>query len=141
VRPIGLVAALIGIAAAIHADPPPALIGSTEDGRLLLFRADNPEATRTVHPSGLSGRLVGIDLRPADDFQQGHLPGARSIPIRELRRRGGLLPRGRVILYCACPKEELEAAYRFLTDLGLEQVEGLEGGFPGWVSRGYPLER
>ena len=68
-RSSGLVVALIGIAAAVHADPPPALIGSTEDGRLLIFRADNPEATRTVHPSGLSGRLVGIDLRPAD----GHL--------------------------------------------------------------------
>ena len=65
-RSSGLVVALIAIAAAVHADPPPALIGSTEDGRLLLFRADHPEVTRTIHPSGLSGRLVGIDLRPAD---------------------------------------------------------------------------
>jgi Domain of unknown function (DUF4394) len=66
VRSRRLVVALLALAAAAHADPPPALIGSTEDGRLVLFRADHPEATRTVAPSGLSGRLVGIDLRPAD---------------------------------------------------------------------------
>jgi uncharacterized protein DUF4394 len=62
----GLVVALVAIAATVHADPPPALIASTEDGRLLLFRADRPEAARSLRPSGLSGRLVGIDWRPAD---------------------------------------------------------------------------
>src|SRR5207253_965158 len=59
------------IVATARADPPPALIGSTEDGRLVLFRADRPEAAHTVRPAGLSGRLVGIDTRPAD----GHLYG------------------------------------------------------------------
>ncbi|TMA61827.1 MAG: DUF4394 domain-containing protein [Deltaproteobacteria bacterium] len=71
VRSSGLAVALVAIAATVRADPPPALIGSTEDGRLLLFQADRPEAARTVRPSGLSGRLVGIDSRPAD----GHLYG------------------------------------------------------------------
>src|SRR5262245_2229954 len=42
-------------------------------------------------------RPVVVDLRPADDFLQGRLPGARSIPIRELRRRAGYLPPGRVV--------------------------------------------
>jgi ArsR family transcriptional regulator len=86
------------------------------------------------------GRPLLIDLRPTDDFRQGRLPGARSIPIRELRRRAGYLPPGRIILYCACPKDELEAAYRYLADLGLQEIQGLEDGFPGWAQRGYPLE-
>ena len=125
--PAVLLVALAGPAVAAHGSPTgPMPVISVPDLKAYLDRG---------------GRPMIIDLRPADDFHQGHLPGARSIPIRELRRRGGLLPRGRVILYCACPKEELEAAYRFLTDLGLEQVEGLAEGFPGWVSRGYPLER
>ena len=66
-----LLVALVAIAVTVRADPPPALIGSTEDGRLLLFQADHPEAAHTVRPSGLSGRLIGIDSRPAD----GHLYG------------------------------------------------------------------
>ena len=70
-RSTDLVVALVAIVATARADPPPALIGSTEDGRLVLFRADRPEAAHTVRPAGLSGRLVGIDTRPAD----GHLYG------------------------------------------------------------------
>jgi hypothetical protein len=66
VRSSGVVVLLVAIAAAVHADAPPALVASTEDGRLLLFRADHPETARTVQTSGLSGRLVGVDRRPAD---------------------------------------------------------------------------
>jgi hypothetical protein len=66
VTPRALVLVLVAIARTVHADPPTALVASTEDGRLLLFRTDRPEAARTVRPSGLSGRLVGIDWRPAD---------------------------------------------------------------------------
>ena len=65
-RRSGLVVALVAIVATVSAGPPPALVGSTEDGRLLLFQADHPEAARVVRPSGLSGRLLGIDRRPAD---------------------------------------------------------------------------
>lgn len=61
-----LLVALLAIAATVQAGPLPALVGSTEDGRLLAFHADHPEAARTIQPSGLSGRLVGLDWRPAD---------------------------------------------------------------------------
>jgi rhodanese-related sulfurtransferase len=86
-------------------------------------------------------RPVLVDLRPAEEFRQGRLPGARSIPIRELRRRYREIPRGPVVLYCDCPREELEAAYRLLAGQGADQVQGLEEPFARWVARGYPLER
>lgn len=87
-------------------------------------------------------RLVFIDLRPSEDFGQGRLPGARSVPIRELRRRYAEVPRtGHVILYCACPAEEVQAAYRFLRDQGYRNLSIMEDGFPAWVKRGYPLDR
>ncbi len=86
-------------------------------------------------------RPLLIDLRPAEAFRQGHLPGARSIPLAELRRRHVEIPRGRVILYCDCLREELDAAYRFLADHGAERVHALAEGFAGWLGRGYPLER
>jgi rhodanese-related sulfurtransferase len=86
-------------------------------------------------------RPLLVDLRPAEAYRQGHLPGARSLPIRELRRRYAELPRGPVVLYCDCPREELDAAYRFLVDRGVEDVRGLDEPFAAWVARGYPVAR
>ncbi|HEV8310747.1 MAG TPA: rhodanese-like domain-containing protein [Methylomirabilota bacterium] len=82
-----------------------------------------------------------VDLRPAAEYQKGHLPGARSIPVGELRRRFHEIPRGRVILYCACSGEDAQAAAQLLRDRGIADVSVLGEGFPGWVARGYPLER
>jgi ArsR family transcriptional regulator len=91
---------------------------------------------------GTGQPVVLIDLRPGEGFRQGHLPGARSVPFAELRRRYGEIPStGAVILYCACPPEELAAAYRFLSGEGYRNVRVLEEGFPGWVRRGYALEQ
>ena len=86
--------------------------------------------------------VVLIDLRSEEGFRQGHLPGARSVPFTQLRRRYGEIPStGAVILYCACPPEELAAAYRFLSGEGYRNVRVLKDGFPGWMRRGYALER
>lgn len=86
--------------------------------------------------------LIFVDLRPAEDFKRERLRAARSVPLLELRRRYAEVPRtGRVILYCACPPEEVQAAYQFLRDQGYRNISVLQEGFPGWVRRGYPVER
>lgn len=46
-----------------------------------------------------------------------------------------------MILYCACPLYEVQAAYQFLRDQGYRNISVMEEGFPGWVKLGYPLER
>ncbi len=87
-------------------------------------------------------RPIFIDLRPNDEFKKGRLPGARPIPLLELRRRYPEIPRiGRVVLYCACPSEEIQAAYQFLRDQGYRNISVMEEGFTGWAKRGYPVER
>jgi len=86
-------------------------------------------------------RPLIIDLRPAEEYQAGRLPRARSIPLTQLRRRAQEIPRGRTILYCSCAREELDAAYRYLLDRGIEMIEGLTDGFAGWAGRGYPVEK
>src|SRR5687767_13510930 len=46
-------------------------------------------------------KIFFVDLRAVNEFQTTHLPGARSIPITELQKRYGEIPKsGRVILYC-----------------------------------------
>ena len=87
-------------------------------------------------------RPIFVDLRPAEEFKKGRLPGARSIPQPDLPWRYAEIPRaGRVILYCACPSGEILATYQFLRDQGYRNISVMADGFPGWVKRGYPLER
>lgn len=51
-----------------------------------------------------SGRSTLLDVRPAAEFEAGHLPGARSIPFDELPSRLGEVPRDRpVVAYCRGP--------------------------------------
>ncbi len=45
-----------------------------------------------------------VDTRPAEEYQAGHLPGARSIPLGELPGRVGEIPLDReVVAYCRGP--------------------------------------
>jgi len=106
-----------------------------------------PPAVLTIDAGALKGLLdqgerpVSIDLRPAAEHQQGRLPGARSIPLGELERRWAEIPRDRlVVLYCACPEQQLTPAYYFLLRQGYREVFVLRNGLGAWTSRGYPLE-
>jgi rhodanese-related sulfurtransferase/DNA-binding MarR family transcriptional regulator len=82
-------------------------------------------------------RLVVLDVRPAAEHAAGHLPGAVSIPVGELRRRLAELPRDREIVaycrgpYCAFAHE----AVAILREAGLP-ARRLEDGLPEWRAAG-----
>jgi rhodanese-related sulfurtransferase len=77
--------------------------------------------------------LVVLDVRPAAEYVAGHLPGAVSIPVGELRRRLAELPADREVVaycrgpYCAFAHEAVE----LLRDEGLA-ARRLEDGLPEW---------
>jgi rhodanese-related sulfurtransferase len=84
--------------------------------------------------------LVVLDVRPAEEYAAGHLPGAVSIPISELRRRLAKLSRDREIVayyrgpFCAFAHE----AVQVLADAGLT-ARRLEDGLPEWQAAGLPV--
>jgi DNA-binding transcriptional ArsR family regulator len=80
-----------------------------------------------------SGNLVVVDVRPAVEFEAGHIRGARSIPIDELERRLGELPQeADVVAYCRGPYcVYAHEAVRRLTDAG-RRARRLEEGWPEW---------
>ena len=86
--------------------------------------------------------LVVLDVRPAAEYAAGHLPGAVSIPVGELRRRLAELPGDREIVaycrgpYCAFAHEAVE----LLRDEGLT-ARRLEDGFPEWRAAGLAVTR
>ncbi|MDP3844092.1 MAG: metalloregulator ArsR/SmtB family transcription factor [Oxalobacteraceae bacterium] len=50
------------------------------------------------------GEVVVIDVRPANEYEQAHLPFARSMPLAELRTRLADLPKDKpIVAYCRGP--------------------------------------
>src|SRR5262245_19173185 len=87
--------------------------------------------------------LVIIDLRSTKEFQERRLPGARSIPMKELEKNLKSIPRsGRVILYCDCPQATLiQDAFQVLKDdHGYRNIAIMPEGIKGWLQRKLPVE-
>jgi rhodanese-related sulfurtransferase/DNA-binding MarR family transcriptional regulator len=79
------------------------------------------------------GDVVLLDVRPHEEFEAGHIDGARSIPIDELERRLAELPADReVVAYCRGPFcAYAHDAVRRLQAAG-RQARRLEDGWPEW---------
>lgn len=82
-----------------------------------------------------------LDVRPADEFAQGHLPGAINIPLAELESRLQDLPADReVVAYCRGPYCVLAfEAVALMRKKGLF-ARRLEAGFPEWKAAGLPTQ-
>jgi rhodanese-related sulfurtransferase len=79
------------------------------------------------------GDVVLVDVRPAEEFEAGHIDGARSIPIDELEHRLAELPADReVVAYCRGPFcAYAHDAVRRLRAAG-HDARRLEDGWPEW---------
>ncbi|HWI08843.1 MAG TPA: metalloregulator ArsR/SmtB family transcription factor [Solirubrobacteraceae bacterium] len=80
-----------------------------------------------------TGDVVLVDVRPAAEFDAGHIDGARSIPIDELEDRLAELPPDReVVAYCRGPFcAYAHDAVRRLQESG-RRARRLEEGWPEW---------
>jgi len=89
-----------------------------------------------------NGDAVVLDVRPPQEFAAGHIAGARSIPVAELRTRIREVPKRRVIVaYCRGPYCVFaDQAIGILRDAGYSAFR-LDGGFPEWQMKGMPVGR
>lgn len=87
-----------------------------------------------------AGDVTVLDVRPAEEFKAGHIPGALSIPVSSLKRRLRELPKNReVIAYCRgryCVYS-LEAV-TLLRKHGFD-ARRAEQGMPDWRAAGLPV--
>ncbi len=88
-----------------------------------------------------AGLATVLDVRPADEFAQGHVPGAVNIPLKELEGRLDELPAGKeIVAYCRGPWCVLAfEAVATLRRHGLE-ARRLEDGLPEWRAARLPVE-
>ncbi|WP_242904203.1 ArsR/SmtB family transcription factor [Actinomadura terrae] len=87
------------------------------------------------------GTLV-VDVRSAEEYARGHVPGAVSVPFEQLRDRlGELPPDGEIVAYCGGPYCVVSPdAVRLLREHGFE-ARALDGGFARWHRSGRPVRR
>ena len=81
-----------------------------------------------------------LDVRPEDEFAQGHLPGALNIPLSRLGKSLSKLPkRAEIVAYCRGPYCVLSfEAVAALRAKGYN-ARRLEDGFPEWKAAGLPV--
>jgi ArsR family transcriptional regulator len=86
------------------------------------------------------GRVTLIDVRPPEEFAAGHIPGALNVPLNELRRRLGRLPRAKeIVAYCRGPYCVLAyEAVGILRGRGFK-ARRLEDGYPEWRAAGFAV--
>jgi rhodanese-related sulfurtransferase/DNA-binding MarR family transcriptional regulator len=101
-----------------------------------LFIKSNVELLAAVK----RGEILLIDVRPPDEFENGHIAGARSVPLKKLLSEVKALPKNKeIVAYCRGPWCVLAVeAVQLLKKSGLN-ASRLEDGFPQWRAKKLPI--
>ncbi len=86
------------------------------------------------------GTAAVVDVRPAVEYRQGHIAGARSIPVDELTARlHELAPTQEIVAYCRGPYCVFaDEAVALLHERGYAATRYVEG-YPEWAAAGLPV--
>lgn len=103
-------------------------------------RSGIEELPRAELARRLDDGVIVWDVRPPAEFAAGHVPGAVSVPPRQVRRRVRSVPTdAQVVVYCRGPYCVFaDDAVRELRAKGRRAVR-LEDGFPEWRRAGLPV--
>ena len=100
-----------------------------------------------VDPAEVSEHLGNgvtlVDVRESEEWDRGHIPGAKHVPrgYLESRIEGAQPDRdARIVLYCASGQRSALAAHTLKDLLGYTNVASMTGGITLWKDRGYKLE-
>jgi len=100
-----------------------------------------------VTPGELSQRLakdrdlVILDVREPAEWTDGHVPGARHIPMRQVAERLGELPRDRRIALTCAGGARSSLVASMLLARGFTDLVNVWGGMTGWAQAGLPTAR
>jgi len=87
--------------------------------------------------------ILILDLRTAADFQNGHIKGAKNIPLKEFASSIEGLSSHKdkpVLLYCNSGNT-VTSAIKLLKKAGFEKINNLDGGIAAWKEASMPLTK
>lgn len=97
-------------------------------------------------PHDINGRLKDantliLDVRDPESYKKEHIPGAKNVPLTELAKHLGSLPKDKTLVtYCwsltcwAAPKAALQLAEKGF------KVQEMVGGIKEWKGNSFPVE-
>lgn len=87
------------------------------------------------------GEVIVVDVRPVEEYQAAHIPGALSIPVADLKARLKELPKNReIVAYCRGPYCVMAIeAVELLRKKGF-RAQRMEQGVIEWRVRGWRVE-
>jgi rhodanese-related sulfurtransferase/rubrerythrin len=81
------------------------------------------------------GTYTLLDVRQAWEYEQGHIPGGKLIPLPELLDRlNELNPENPTLLYCATGRRSAVAA-QLISEKGFKELFNLQGGMKAWTNK------
>jgi rhodanese-related sulfurtransferase len=108
------------------------------EARGALERVSGEELMQRVR----KGEVTILDVRPELEYRAGHIPGARSVPVSELKRHMAELPKNReIVAYCRGPQCVMAIeAVELLRKRGF-RARRMEQGVMDWRARGWRIDK
>ena len=93
-----------------------------------------------------TGEYVFVDARSIEDYQEGHIKGAVSLPVGQVEEKLSEFldhypPETAIITYCSgrtC--QDSHRLAEVFMEMGYENINVFIDGFPGWENEGHPVE-
>jgi rhodanese-related sulfurtransferase len=104
---------------------------------------DSVAATQLAGELGTDAAPLVVDVRTAEQFAAGHVPGAVNIPQAELAARAAELPADRdapIVMVCSIGRTSKETIL-YLKSLGYRRARNLKGGVTEWIRKGHEVEK
>lgn len=114
------------------------LVGNEVARHLRKYREVSPtQATQLINRED----AVVLDVRSMNEFQEGHIGGARNVPFDALEKHRAQLDKlaDRPVIVCCTAGARSPKAAGWLTAHGFESVYLLAGGIRAWQSENLPL--
>jgi rhodanese-related sulfurtransferase len=83
-----------------------------------------------------------IDVREPNEYQTGHVPGAKLVPLNTfLRSPASHVSSDRPVIFVCAMGSRSAVASEMAAAVGAKTVYNVEGGTIEWIAKGYPVER